>query len=81
MISPVHNELDTFSNRAELPNDKFITDKVIVMGDMKFEMLRINGVVIISIVTNNNSRACNCVLNVTYARDIGIGMNVVGIGT
>ena len=41
MIGPVHDKFHTSTNLAELANNQFIANKVIMMGDVPLEILTI----------------------------------------
>lgn len=56
MIRPVHDELDTAGDRAELPDDQLIPHEREMIEDVALAVLGILWVIVVPIITNNDVR-------------------------
>ena len=64
MICTIHNEFDSFCNRAELSDNQFITKKLIMVRNMVFKFFCSVYIIIVSIFTHNNIWPCDHILNI-----------------
>ena len=64
MICTIHNEFDSFCNRAKLSDNQFIAKKFIVVRNMVFKLFCSVYIIIVSIFTHNNIWPCDHILNI-----------------
>ena len=63
VISAIHHELDAFGNGAELPDNQFVSYEVVEMSNVLFKQVRSIHVIIVSIVSNDDTRILHHILD------------------
>ena len=79
MIGPVHHKLHTFGNSTELPDNQLVTYEVIEVRDMLLKLVCTVYVIVIGIVTDDDSRVLYHVFDVTEAWNVRIRESLVGV--
>lgn len=70
MVCAVHNKFNATCYCAKFSDDKPVPYKIVVMSDVIFKMLGVNGVIVIGVVTHNYVLASDCVFDVAQAGDM-----------
>ncbi|MNZ88025.1 hypothetical protein D3C78_1069060 [compost metagenome] len=79
MVRTIHNKFNTFGNRAELPNNELVTNKIIMMSHMLLKLFGTVYIIIIRIITNRNIFSCNHIFDITDAFDLFIRIERIRI--
>src|SRR5574344_214035 len=80
MVGAVHHELDAFGNGAELPDNQFVTDEIVEMGDVLFKLVRTVHVVIVGVVPDDDTRILNHILYEAKTWKIRVREDSVRVG-
>ena len=80
VISAIHYELYTLCNSAELPDDEFVANEIVEMGDVLFKLVRPVHIVIVGVVSDDDARILHHILDVAKARNLRIREGSVRIG-
>ncbi len=63
MVGSVHHELNTLGNGAELPDNQSVSDEIVEVGDVLFELIRPINIVIISVVPDDDAGILHHILD------------------
>ena len=79
MIGPVHHKLHTFGNGTELPDYQLVTNEVVKVCDVFLKLVSTINIIVIGIVSDDDTRILYHILDVTEAWNVRIRESLVGV--
>ena len=81
MIGTVHHKLYALGNGTKLADNQFVAYKVVEVSDVLLKQLSTIHIVIVGVITDDNTWILRHILNITEARNFGIRKSLIWIGS
>ena len=81
MVGSIHDKLHSLRDCAELANDQSVTDEIIEMSDMLLELVSTIYIIVVGVITYDNTRVLHHVFNEAEAWNLRIRKSLIGIGS
>jgi hypothetical protein len=79
MVGSIHDKLYTFGNSAEFANNQPVTYEVVKMSDMLLELVSTIHIIVIGVITDDDTRVLHHVLDEAEAWNLRIRKSLIRI--
>jgi hypothetical protein len=81
VVGPVHHELNALGDGAEFPDNQFVADEIVEVGNVLLKLICTIHVIIVRVVPDDNARILHHVLDETETRNLRIRERRIGVGS
>jgi hypothetical protein len=79
VIGTIHHKLYPFGDGAELADNQSVTDEVVKVSDVLLELVGPIHIIVIGIVTDDDTRVLHHVLDEAEAWDVGVWESLIWV--